>query len=169
MLDLGCFVHFSLRRETPLLLDKLTRGYPHALLVFDAARLANTSGACLLSFNTKAWRSRTAMRRYDASDRDGVERLIGLEGRGRLSSLELLVKFAAGLDGLIRVQVFSPDEVALVEALLCAVAMECLPDISLGLVAGVRYCPERLDRIEEYFDACASAGEVLRPPRLPFD
>jgi len=169
MLNLGCYVHFSLRRETPLLMDKLRKGYSHAVLVFDAAALANIPGACLLSGNTKAWRSRSALQPQNCDDSDGLAALLAREAQGRLGSLEILIKYAVGLDNLLRVWLFSEEELALIDSLVQVLGMECPAPLVYRPIAGIAQHPESVGRIAEYFDACAAARAVLRPPCLRFD
>ena len=95
MLGLADYVHLSLKSQTPLLADKLRRGYPHALLVFDAAPVQALPETALLPFNTKAWRGRAAF----APVTDPAERTALLRRHsetGRCPSLEVLIKY--GLD-----------------------------------------------------------------------
>ena len=169
MLNLGCYVHFSLRRETPLLMDKLRKGYPHVVLVFDAAGLVNIPGACLLSGNTKAWRSKSALRPQPWADTDGANALIGREVQGRLGSLEILIKYAVDFDRLLCVLFSSEEELAMIDSLVQVLGMECPAPLVYRPIAGVAQHPESVGRIAEYLDACASARAVLRPPCLRFD
>ena len=56
-LGLERFVHLSFSSQTPLLANKLQRGYPHALLAFDP-EIASQPGAAYLKWNTKRWAHR---------------------------------------------------------------------------------------------------------------
>src|SRR5579883_1492189 len=60
MLALSDYVHFAFTLKTPILTDKLKKGYPHAVLIFDGYTLAQMPGHALLPYNTKAWRTRAA-------------------------------------------------------------------------------------------------------------
>lgn len=52
-LKLDGYVHLSLQSQTPLLADKLARGYPHVLLVFGFDALFTSPVSALLRFNAK--------------------------------------------------------------------------------------------------------------------
>ena len=89
MLGLADYVHLSLTPQTPLLADKLRRGYPHALLVFDAETVQALPETALLPYNTKSWHGRAAF----APVTDPMERAALLRRHaetGRCPSLEVL-------------------------------------------------------------------------------
>ena len=93
-LGLADYVHLSLRPDTPLLADKLRRGYPHALLVFDRPSVLARPGTALVPYNAKSWHSKAAFTPVtDPADR---AHLLDAHRRGRYPSLEVLVKY--GLD-----------------------------------------------------------------------
>lgn len=152
MLGLGCYVHFSFTPDTPLLRDKLARGYPHVLLVFDARSLISLPGSGLLLGNTKAWKSRAC---FAPSP---IERPT-LAG-------ELLVKYAAGLDGLRRIVFFDSAEREMAETVLEALGLR--PIVPTGLRAAKRPSADP-GPTRTYFDACVWARAVLKPPRIDFD
>lgn len=170
MLGLQDFVHLSCRPDTPLLAHKLTRGYPHALLVFDAAAVLALPQVALLPANAKSWRSRAALSPVTEPDEQA-----GLWRRamaGRLPSLEVLVKYGLSLELCLRIDFLTASE--------CALAGETLAAVNRSPVVPLRtepttfplcrhYAPATVDQIQDYFAACCAAGAVLPPPHIPFD
>ena len=99
MLGLQDWVHLSLTADTPLLRDKLTKGYPHALLVFPRAAVLALPHVALLPYNAKAWRSRAA--NQPVTDAGEMAELLRRHAEtGRFPSLEVLVRYGLGLDTL---------------------------------------------------------------------
>ncbi|MDR3710764.1 MAG: hypothetical protein P4L33_20895 [Capsulimonadaceae bacterium] len=165
MLGLGCYIHFALRLESPLLLDKLRKGYPHVVLEFDAASLVRLAGSGSIATNTKAWRSKSC---FDVSPVCETGDLKPL-AHGRLPSRELLVKYAADLDGLKKIVFTSPEERALVDELMRSLGVAIHLPCPTRAYAGIAYRPLYMDQVTNYFRACAAAGVVLKPPDIPFD
>ena len=115
MLGLTDYVHLSLDAHTPLLADKIRKGYPHVLLVFDRAAVLALPQVALLPYNTKAWNTRAAY--APVTDPGDRERLLRRHQEGRYPSLEVLVKYGLELTMLDRV-VFLADRERAMTALL---------------------------------------------------
>jgi hypothetical protein len=169
MLGLDHFVHLSPVASSPLLADKLTRGYPHALLVFDAGPVLDMPELALLPYNTKAWRTRACF----APVTDPVERAALLRRyteASRLPSMEILVKYGLPLTHLTAVA-FIDDQ----ERETCLRAMSgatysplCVtkPDM-FPRTPG--YSPSEWDTITAYFDRCRLENGIAGPPAILFD
>jgi len=171
MLGLADYLHLSLHAHTPLLADKLKQGYPHALLVFDRAHVLALPHTALLPYNTKAWFDKAAyLPVTDALQKQAL--LDAHEHRGRYPSLEVLVKYGLGFDGLKCVAFCAEEEHVQTRQTI----------VSLGLPTNVPLCvcpelfpmkgdyrPATQSRVFEYFAACRDAGEVLPPPPIAFD
>jgi len=170
MLGLTDWVHLSLRPDTPLLRDKLARGYPHALLVFDRAAVLSLPEVALLPYNTKAWHSKAAFVPVtDAAEK--TELLRCHDEKHRYPSLEVLVHY--GLDFVhLQAIAFADDEerewlTALMTELGCELpapveaARDLFPPYNCG--------GETRLATRAYFAACREAGLLLPPPLIPFD
>ena len=171
MLGLADWVHLSLRPDTPLLRDKLRRGYPHALLAFDCEAVLALPGVALLPCNTKAWRTRAACQPVtDASERADLLRRHA--DTGRFPSLEVLVHYGLDLVHLLQVAFVSDEERRWVSELLIAVSL----DAPALLITSSELFPPAADyrattggALTAYFFACREAGALLPPPAIPFD
>lgn len=171
MLGLADWVHLSLDPDTPLLRDKLARGYPHALLAFDREATLALPDIALLPYNTKAWRTRAACQPVtDVSEKAALLRRHA--NTGRFPSLEVLVHYGLDLAFLAQVAFVTEKECAWVTDLMSALA---LPSPA-PLVTAPDLFPESEDyrvttgdQIRVYFDACRQAGALLPPPLIPFD
>ena len=171
MLGLADYVHLSPDAHTPLLADKVLKGYPHALLIFDGPAVLATPRVSLLPFNTKAWRSKAA---YELVMGDiEQEHLLRGHGNGkRFASLEVLVKYGLALDALLSIAFLIDDERVAVHDLVsileiplpCPLVTEpdCFP-------FAAKYQPGTSLEIFTYFALCQQAGSLLPPPDLPFD
>jgi hypothetical protein len=171
MLALQDYVHLSFKLQTPLLCDKLNKGYPHAVLAFDAGALARLPGHALLPHNTKAWSSRQAYR--PATDPIEKARLLKRHLLFReLQSLEFLVKYAIGLDsGLASLRFVSPHEEEWVKSLCDSAKLRLPPVVHVDeSLAPPGYRPVSHRLIEEYFGVCRRTRSVPTPPAdIPFD
>lgn len=171
MLGLADSVHLSLHPDTPLLADKIAKGYPHALLVFDRAVVLGLPQVALLPYNTKAWHTRAVF--APVTDWDGMERMLRLHrDTRRYPSLEVLVKYGLELTALERIAFPADDEREAIEALMLAlripVPMPLMTDAAL--FPGMdHYRPTTRGAVTAYFSECARAGALLPPPELPFD
>ncbi len=170
MLGLTDWVHLSTRPDTPLLRDKLARGYPHALLVFDRAAVFALPEVALLPYNTKAWHSKAAyVPITDAAEKADMLRVH--DETHRYPSLEVLVHY--GLDFAHLQTILFPDEeerqwiIALMAALNCKrpVALEYAADVFPPYHCG----GETRLATQGHFTACRTAGLLLPPPLIPFD
>lgn len=168
MMGLTGFVHFSLTPATPLLRDKLRRGYPHALFAFDGGALADLPHA-LLPYNTKAWRSRCCYAPVTHSW-DKLRLLRGHDEQGRFPSLEFLARGRVPLGAAARI-VFATDIESNQVAHLAASLDLTLPAplVTDDSLLPPNYHPATGDAIEMYFEACRMAGRVLPPPEIAFD
>ncbi len=171
MLGLADYLHLSLHSCTPLLADKLRQGYPHALLVFDRDCVLALPGAALLPYNTKAWFDKAAY----APVTDAVQKQDLLNAhahQGRYPSLEVLVKYGLGFEGLKLIAFCAEDECAQTRRTLLALGLPTSAPLcvcpELFPLKG-DYCPVTQGRVFEYFAACRAAGDVLPPPPIAFD
>ena len=169
-LGLTNWVHLSTRLDTPLLRDKLARGYPHALFVFDRAAVLALPEVTLLPYNTKAWHSKAAY--VPVTDfAEKAEMLRVHDETHRYPSLEVLVHY--GLDFAHLQTILFPDEeerqwiVMLMAALDCNLpaALKCAVDVFPPYNCGGH---TRL-ATREHFAACREAGLLLPAPPIPFD
>ncbi len=171
MLGLSDWIHLSLRPDSPLLRDKLRKGYPHALLVFDRQAVLAMPQVALLPYNTKAWRTRASSRPVT----DPVEKAALLRRHletGRCPSLEVLVHYGLDLAALVQVRFVTEEEQGWVEELRQALALPTpapwVADADLfALCDGYR--PVTGAAIAAYFAACERANSLLPPPPIPFD
>lgn len=170
MLGLTNWVHLSTRPDTPLLRDKLARGFPHALLVFDRTAVLALPEVALLPYNTKAWHSKAAyVPMTDAAEK--AELLRAHDKTHRYPSLEVLVHY--GLDFAHLQKIIFPDEeerqwvIALMDALDCELPapLEAAVDVFPPYNCGGNTRPATRD----YLAACRAAGRLLPPPLIPFD
>ena len=171
MLGLADWIHLSLHPDTPLLRDKLARGYPHALLVFDRPSLLSRPDVALLPYNTKAWRTRSACR--PVTDPQECSALLRRHTEtGRFPSLEVLIHYGLDLTPLVEVRFAAVRERQSVDGLLTALALRppapLVPSPSL-LPPGIDYRPSTLTDVFHYFESCRQAGSLLPPPPIPFD
>ncbi len=171
MLGLADYVHLSLSSRTPLLADKLARGYPHALLVFDRAAVLSLPQTALLPYNTKAWHTKAAY--VPVTDRAGQEYLLRRHAEGgRYPSLEVLVKYGLDFARLTETVFLTQAEhdlcATLIEALGLSVSAPLRVDAALFPPCDP-YRPVTADALAAYFADCAEAGGLLPPPAIPFD
>lgn len=169
MLGLADWIHLSLTADTPLLRDKLAKGYPHALLVFDRAAVLALPHVALLPFNTKAWRSRAACQPVtDAGEM--AELLRSHTETGRFPSLEVLVRYGLGFEALTQIVFPDPASCEAISALVAPLALPVpAPLIAAPALFPALAPPSLSDALLDYFSACHAAGVLLPPPDLPFD
>jgi hypothetical protein len=171
MLGLSDYVHLSLVAQTPLLADKLQRGYPHALLVFPASEVFALPEIAVLPYNAKSWRSRAALTpMIDPREREALLRRHAVTGR--FPSLEVLVKYGLSLSLLEKVAFYTAAEhqdtaktlssLAIFVSAPCEVASTLFPPCP-------GYRPVTGEAVAAYFAACRTAGRLLPPPAIPFD
>lgn len=170
MLGLTDWVHLSTRPDTPLLKDKLARGYPHALLVFDRAAVLSLPEVALLPYNTKAWHSKAAyVPIADAAEK--AELLRVHDETHRYPSLEVLVHY--GLDFAHLEKILFPDEEERQWIDTLMAALDCNLPAVLEYAADLfppYHCGSESRRAtDDYLDACREAGLLLPPPLIPFD
>lgn len=171
MLGLADWVHLSLRPDTPLLRDKLRKGYPHILLVFRRDAVLALPEVALLPYNTKAWRSRAAyMPITDLAEKAAL--LQRQHETHQFPSLEVLVHYGLSLSALSRIVFVSDKEKAIVLKTLRALGISCLAPLETTLTLfpmPESYLPTTGDAIAAYFDECRLARRLLPPPNIPFD
>ena len=171
MLGLTDWVHLSLRPDTPLLRDKLARGYPHALLVFERDAVLALPEVALLPYNTKAWRSRAACQPV-TDPAEKTELLRRHHEAGQFPSLEVLVHYGLDLALLTQVAFVSEEERLWVSELLAslnftsAAPLQAIPAL---FPVTDDYRPETREALLAYFQACLEAERLLPPPAIPFD
>lgn len=171
MLGLADFVHLSLSSRTPLLADKLAKGFPHALLVFDRAGVLALPQTALLPYNTKAWHTRAAY--VPVTDRVEQEDMLRRHAEeGRYPSLEVLVKYGLDFTNLTEIVFLTRTEHDLCAALLDALGLAAPAPLRTDpalFPPRNSYRPVTTDALAAYFAACAEAGALLPPPAIPFD
>ena len=171
MLGLADYVHLSLTPQTPLLADKLRRGYPHALLVFDADAVQALPETALLPYNSKAWRSRAAFAPVTGPDERAALLRRHVE-TGRSPSLEVLVKYGLALAHAREIAFLTHEEHRLIGDLAATLTLPVPAPLTLNPALFPRchaYAPQTLAAIADYGVRCAEARTLLPPPPLPFD
>jgi hypothetical protein len=170
MLGLADWVHLSTRSDTPLLRDKLARGYPHALLVFDRAAVLNLPEVALLPYNTKAWRSRSAyVPVTDSAEK--AEMLRRHDETHTFPSLEVLVHYGLDFAHLQKIAFAADDECQWMTDLITALGWEKpLPlEIDTALFPSFNCSSETRTATCDYLAACQEAKRLLPPPGIVFD
>jgi hypothetical protein len=166
-LRLDGYVHLSFETKTPLLADKLARGYPHVLIEFGG-EVACLPGAAFLRYNTKAWRHRDDF--LPIGDPAGKTEFLREWCNGRFPSAELLVEGELPLHPLaIALRVVTTWEREWLEGLR--------NDLGLPTDLPIREAPEVFPPLAacnpqpfiEYASQCTAARQVLPPSDLPFD
>jgi hypothetical protein len=168
MLGLADYVHLAPTSRTPLLADKLRRGYPHGLLVFSTSVL-DLPGAALLPYNAKSWHTRAALCPVtDPSERAALWRRHA--DTGRFPSLEILIKYGLSLGHLEKIALLTAQEHRLLAETLEALTLSAPLVMDPALFPPCApYRPMTDDVVAAYFAACRAAGDVLPPPPIPFD
>jgi hypothetical protein len=162
------YVHFSLKPITPLLMDKLEKGYPHAILKIRTTD-STFSSFSLLPCNTKSWRSKWQCQQV-SDPVDMAALLRKHDETGRFRSLEVLIQEQLPLRFLESILVPTFTEVELVRR-LC----RNYPAFSGTTVDLMSSCCEQsysypnLSQIAEYYQACEQQRQCPDPPILPFD
>ena len=170
MLGLADWVHLSTRFDTPLLRDKLARGYPHALLQFDRAAVLSLPQVALLPYNTKAWRSRSAyVPITDAAEK--AEMLRRHDETHLFPSLEVLVHYGLDFIHLQKIAFAAEDEYQWVTGLLTALAWQAplVLEVDAALFPPSGKDGETRLATRDYLAACSEAGRLLPPPGIVFD
>ena len=170
MLGLTDWVHLATRPDTPLLKDKLARGYPHALLVFDRAAVLALPETALLPYNTKAWHSKAAyVPVTDAAEK--AEMLRRHDERRHFPSLEVLVHYGLDFAHLQAIVFADAEEQQWIAALMAALGCEpsALLKADPDLFPFYQCREETRQATRDYFAACRKAGRLLPPPLIPFD
>lgn len=169
MLGLQDWVHLSLSADTPLLRDKLAKGYPHALLVFGRAAVLRLPHVALLPFNTKAWRTRAACQ--PVTDPAEMADLLRRRAEtGRFPSLAVLVRYGLGFEALTQIAFPDAASCEAVSALVSTLALPIPAPLTLAPALFPALPPPPLsEALQDYFAACHAAGTLLPPPDLPFD
>jgi hypothetical protein len=170
-LGLQVYAHLSPKSWTPLLADKLRKGYPHALFVFDGPGVLALPGAAVVPYNPKSWRHREDF----APVSDPAERALLLKAyqSGKYPSLEIVMPGPVPLSLATGLAFAEPDERRTVEDVLsaagiaCGVPMTTDPDRFPPLAQPYR--ATTLAETAAYFDSCRAAGRLLPTPDIPFD
>ncbi|GAB4463061.1 MAG: hypothetical protein OHK0029_31080 [Armatimonadaceae bacterium] len=166
-LGLDRFVHLSFAPQTPLLKDKLARGFPHVLLVFGA-EIAREPDAAFVRYNAKAWRHREEF----APIREEAEKAAFLAEwqQGRYPSAELLIENALPLLPHGReVWVGSDAEQDWLTGLLQDVGISCMLPVRVAELLARDTPVPVASELMEYRNACQLSGQIVAPPSLPFD
>jgi hypothetical protein len=168
MLGVDRYVHCSLSLSTPLLQQKIERGYSHAILKFDVGGVGCDEIA-ILPCNTKAWRSRWQCQ--PVTDPVDIARAVRLhKSRAKFPSLEILVKDRLPLKYLKAIIVPTVQE--------CKLVAELMSRLELGGVAPVEVAiglksrstePAGYPEIAEYFCSFGNSQQRIPMPILKFD
>ncbi|MGO8672233.1 MAG: hypothetical protein ACLQVD_12810 [Capsulimonadaceae bacterium] len=169
MLGLADYVHLSPSPSTPLVQDKVARGFPHVLFVFAGPAVLSLPEVAALPYNTKAWRTRAAsVPVTDAAERDVLFRRY--LGRGRLASLEILVKYGLSLEFAVEALFLTDEELRVTTDVLARLALPFPPaTVDPDRFGSPSYAPRTLAAIAEYFARCVDSGVVHPPPDVEFD
>lgn len=169
MLGLTDWVHLSTRPDTPLLRDKLARGYSHVLFEFDRPAVLALPEVALLPYNTKAWHTRSAyIPITNAAEK--AEMLRRHDDAHQFPSLEVLVHYGLDFAHLQRVAFAADDECQWACDLLAALRLPASAPLAADPALAALYTrgETRLSTLN-YFAACIAANEVLPPPGIAFD
>ncbi|MGI4788428.1 MAG: hypothetical protein ACRYFS_06205 [Janthinobacterium lividum] len=169
-LGLSDWLHLSTRPDTPLLRDKLRRGYPHALLVFDRAAVLSLPEVALLPYNTKAWRTRSAyLPITDTAEK--AEMLQRHDQTHLFPSLEVLVHYGLDFTHLQRIAFAAEDEYQWIRALVTVLGwkMPATLEVDTALFGAPAGIGEARLAARDYLAACCEAAHLLPPPDIAFD
>ena len=169
MLGLTDWVHLATRPDTPLLKDKLARGYPHALFVFDREAILALPEVALLPYNTKAWQTRAAYRPVtDPAEKAALLRRH--DETPRFPSLEVLVHYGLDFAALQEIRFAADDECQGMNGLRAALDLVTPAPLTVDPALAALYAPGETWRLtRDYFADCIAAGRVLPPPEIAFD
>lgn len=166
-LGLAGFVHLSPQANTPLLRDKLEKGYAHTLIAFRRAEVLALPGVSLLRYNTKRWAHRDDF--LPVTDAEEMAAVWAAHDRGQYPSLEILVPVSLPLVLADAVHVRTGDEARLLRGIITALDLPAPPVCESPGMFPPCDTPANLDAVRDYFGECESAGRVLTPPALLFD
>ncbi len=169
MLGLTDWVHLSTRPDTPLLKNKLARGYPHVLLHFDREAVLNLPEVALLPYNTKAWHTRASyVPVIDAAEKAALLRRHDEEHQ--FPSLEVLVHYGLDFAHLAKIAFAAEDEYQWACELLAALRLPVSMPLAADPTLAALYKPaETRLSTRDYFAACIAVSCVLPPPDIAFD
>jgi len=165
-LGLENYVHLAMKMHTPLLQDKLTKGFAHAVLVMDGNGVFSVPGVGLLAQNTKAWRERAA---YDPLTEPGEMAAILKQWHyGRRRGLEVLVPYGLSLQHLVEIAFFDQEHKNIVSRYISTVhsSENWKLTVEPGAAADEAFLSTELVK---YMEDCLSAGSALPPPHITFD
>lgn len=169
MLKLTDWVHLSTRPATPLLKDKLARGYPHVLFEFDREAVLALPEVALLPYNTKAWQTRSAyVPITNAAEK--AEMLRRHDEEHYFPSLEVLVHYGLDFAYLTKITFAADDECRWATELLAMLKLEVAVPLGVDPALAALYMPGETRLLtRNYLAACGVAGCVLPPPEIAFD
>lgn len=166
-LRLSRFVHLSFAPKTPLLADKLARGYPHVLLAFDAA-LAVSPDSAFVPYNAKSWRHRDDY--IPLCDSEAKVALIEAWCKGRYPSAELLIEGRLPLSPHgVCLHLASSEETVWLQDMMAALGLTMPLPVSISPELFPQGEAPGLLPHRTYAEECRAAGRLLPPPDLPFD
>ncbi len=171
LLSLQDYVHFSFRLDTPLLAHKTSLGYAHAVFEFDAQQLCSLQLTALLTFNTKAWRSRSDCKLIEGPQEQAhvLDRHFRL---GKFPSLEFLVRYGVdiGANTVRAIHFIDKVEENMLSNVCSDLALPCPQLRSIADNSALPlYAPSTRNAVVQYFDACSGSHAVLPPPQIAFD
>ncbi len=169
MLGLDDYVHLSLTSHTPLLADKMRKGYPHVLLQFDRAAVLGLPCVALVPFNAKAWFGKAAF--GPVTDPAAQEELLLRYARtGRPRSLAVLVKYGLSLTHLTAIAFACERHREAAQSVLDALPLAAPAPLraDLELFPPNEIAPDDGAALS-YFACCRKQRRLLAPPPLAFD
>ncbi len=169
MLGLADWVHLSTRPDTPLLRDKLARGYPHVLLEFDRDAALALPEVALLPYNTKAWHTRAAYVPVTAAA-EKTEMLRRHNETQHFPSLEVLVHYGLDFAPLRKIHFAADDECQWASELIAVLSLLISVPLAVDPALAALYTSREIRlSTHDYFTACVAANRVLPPPDIAFD
>lgn len=166
-LHLDQYIHLSPKPMTPLLKDKLQRGYPHVLITFSPT-LLKLSNTALVRYNPKSWRHREDFQ--PVTEEEAKKATWEQWQKGKYPSLEVVVRDALPLVPFAISLTFS--DVRQQEWLINLLSALNLPlflpignwESKWGTCSEFDWEP-----YHQYSEQCVAASQMLSPPKLPFD
>lgn len=165
-LGLANYVHLAMKMHTPLLQDKLKKGFAHAVLVMDGAGVFSVPGVGLLTQNTKAWRERAA---YNPLTEPGeISALLKQWQYGRRRGLEVLVPYGLSLQHVVEIAFFQAEHRDILSRYISTAHSGKSWKLTLESGPTDDAAPLNAELVQ-YLEDCLSLGSAPQPPHIPFD
>jgi len=165
-LGLANYVHLAMKMHTPLLRDKLRKGFAHAVLVMDGSGVFSVPGVGLLTQNTKAWRERAA---YDPlTEPSEIAALLKQWQYGRRRGLEVLVPYGLSLQHIVEIAFFHQEHLDVLSRYIRQAHADKSWELTLAPGSTVAAASMSVELVQ-YLEDCLSLGSAPQPPHIPFD